>query len=158
MATIACKWHIKPYLNTISLPWYQGKIDKVCKLLLASVTQHAGFRRFSGPFAWALALVKPQYLGVYPKGHWAFPSTYSIIMWEVSLPQIRFIRALRCVASCKLLPGEYVRGQQDSEICLFVRGPCCMSYCVLFHTGLFLKRQSGWQVVQKQFSIGFQVL
>jgi len=45
----------------------------------------------SGPFAWALALVKPNTSGL-RKGHPAFPSTYSI-MQEVSLPQIRLVGA-----------------------------------------------------------------
>jgi hypothetical protein len=51
----------------------------------------------SGPFAWALALVKPNTSprGL-PNGHSAFPSTYSI-MSEVSLPQTRFVRGARDV-------------------------------------------------------------
>jgi hypothetical protein len=75
-----------------------------------------------------------QYLGL-PKGHRAFPSAYSI-MHKVSLPQIRFVGAKRCVASCEL-PG--LHGQQHDKIRL---GTMLYELSVFFYTGLFLKRQS----------------
>jgi hypothetical protein len=90
-----------------------------------------------GPLLWRSPI--PQGL---PKGHWGFPSTYSI-MQEVSLPQIRFVGApdVWPTLSCPdYLVNSMVR---------FVWGPCCMSYVYCFTPAYFskgkVKNKKSWE-------------
>ncbi len=102
-----------------------------CCWLVSLSTQ--GFL-FSGPFAWALALVKPNTSG-FTQGAPGFPIHILHHAGSfITSNQIR--RSTRCVASCEL-PG--LPGEQHGKICF---GTMLHELSVLFHIGLFFQWQN----------------
>jgi hypothetical protein len=99
-------------------------------MLLAGVTQHARFI-LSGPFVWALALIKPNTSG-FTQGA---PSIPLHILHHAGsfFASNEICWSQRCVASCELLG---LHGQEHGKIRL---GTMLHELSVLFHTGLFFK-------------------
>jgi len=95
---------------------------------------------FSGPFAWALAQVKPNTWGV-TQGAPSFP--LHILHHAGSFIGLNWIcQSTRYVASCEL-PG--LPGKQHGKICL---GTMLHDLSVFFHTGLFFQ----WKNLSKRLS------
>ncbi len=118
-------------LNTISLPWQARPTKFACCWLVSRSMQ--GFI-LSGPFVWALALVKPNTSG-FTEGAPSFPLHILHHAGSFIAPN-QIPRGKRCVASCELLG---LRGQEHGKIRL---GTMLDELSVLFHTSLFLQRQS----------------
>jgi hypothetical protein len=100
-------------------------------MLLAGVTQHAGFHSFRA-FCVGPCSGKAQHLGVYPRGP------------ELSPPHTASCRKFHCLK----LDLSGLHGQQHAVV-RFVWGPCCMScvYCLTpayFSKGK-VKNKKNWE-------------